>query len=107
MANLKFNTIEAEDEVRPDRVFTVEDHEFERRDPYGFWYCKDPIHPLLEGAFTHETEVHKAVHKYNEAINAAVKAAQAEAEQKALRERQAKALADRVAKKLKEDEKAA
>lgn len=78
---MKINFIDAEpeeDREADGKVMEIGEHVFERRDPHGFYWCVDPVGKHLLGSFTTSVEVQKAVHKHNQEMEAAVRAAEAQ-----------------------------
>lgn len=66
MANkINYTVVEEDDAPENDRTTEVDGHFFERRDPYGHWWCVAPVSRHLEGSFTHIDEARKAVHRHN------------------------------------------
>lgn len=82
MTKINYTVVEPEDDVPDDRKQTLGDIKIERRDPHGFWWIINPQSKFMAGAFTSVDEVQKAVHRHNQALDAAVNKQIAEDEAK-------------------------
>lgn len=65
MPNIKYTTVEADEDTPTDRVTEIDGFTVERRDPYGNWWFQTPLSRALEGSFTNIDEVRKAIFKHN------------------------------------------